>query len=289
MAKAKTTKDPWMKFYPQDWRSDEKLRLCSLAARGLWMEMLCLMHRSERYGHLLISGITPTDAQLAVQVGALPDQVAILIGELETAGVFSRTTNCTIYSRRMHHDQKKVEINRKNGKNGGNPALTGKPPKTAVNEESLNPKTNPIVKTPLKAQKPEARYQKEETSIERQASAREMDKPQPPPLDPQSPVSKVMEAGRFTIPPGDMHRVKQWMEAGADLKEDILPVVKRITSELRGGTGKGPFSFKVFEPEILQRVNDFNRKIEISKANVRRMEAQIEQQKIDDLEAAKPR
>jgi hypothetical protein len=66
---------PWMKFYPQDWRADEKLRLCSLAARGLWMEMLALMHRSERYGQLLINGHVPTDAQLAVQVGAPPIEV----------------------------------------------------------------------------------------------------------------------------------------------------------------------------------------------------------------------
>ena len=32
--------NPWMKFYPSDWRSDAALRTVSSAARGLWMDML---------------------------------------------------------------------------------------------------------------------------------------------------------------------------------------------------------------------------------------------------------
>lgn len=88
--------EPWMKFYPQDWRADEKLRMCSLAARGLWIEMLAIMHRSERYGNLLIGGLVPTDAQLAVQAGASPDEVSALLLELSNAGVFSRTSSGAI-------------------------------------------------------------------------------------------------------------------------------------------------------------------------------------------------
>lgn len=114
---------PWMKFYPQDWRADEKLRLCSLAARGLWVEMLAIMHRSERYGQLLINGNVPTDAQLAVQVGALPHEVSALLAELESAGVFSRAASGAIYSRRMTRDNRKAQIAKKNGKQGGNPSL----------------------------------------------------------------------------------------------------------------------------------------------------------------------
>ncbi|PJX23863.1 hypothetical protein CAP48_12370 [Advenella sp. S44] len=29
---------------------------CSLAARGLWHEMMCLMHESEPYGHMAVNG-----------------------------------------------------------------------------------------------------------------------------------------------------------------------------------------------------------------------------------------
>ncbi|MGQ2942910.1 MAG: GIY-YIG nuclease family protein [Blastomonas fulva] len=112
-----------MKFYPSDWASDEKLRMCSLAARGLWIEMIALMHRSDQYGHLLVGTIAPTDAQLAVLVGASPDQIPGLIGELESVGVFSRTRKGVIYSRRMSRDQRKSDDARTAGSKGGNPKL----------------------------------------------------------------------------------------------------------------------------------------------------------------------
>lgn len=143
------TATPWMKFYPQDWRSDEKLRLCSLAARGLWIEMLAIMHRSERYGQLMIGGKAPTEAQLAVQVGTSPQDVQALLSELESAEVFSRTGSGVIYSRRMTRDYKKAQNARKNGKKGGNPKLSN---------NTGNPGwDNPEDKGGDKPQKPEAR------------------------------------------------------------------------------------------------------------------------------------
>lgn len=147
---------PWMKFYPQDWRADEKLRMCSLAARGLWIEMLAIMHRSERYGQLLVNGRVPTDAQLAVQVGASPSEVTAMLAELDGAGVFSRSANRAIYSRRMTRDHKKAKTARENGKNGGNPSLG----KGRGNPASDNPTVKGGLKGGDKPQKPEARSQR---------------------------------------------------------------------------------------------------------------------------------
>ena len=154
MARRPAHKNPWMKFYPSDWRADPRLRMCSLAARGLWMEMLALMHEAEQYGHLLVSGLAPTDAQLAVLAGAPSDQIPGLLGELESAGVFSRTRKGVIYSRRMTRDAKKAATARENGKNGGNPTL-GK-------ETSNRTSDNPTLKGGDKPQKPEARDQRED-------------------------------------------------------------------------------------------------------------------------------
>ena len=109
---------PWMKFHPADWRSDPGLRLCSLAARGLWIECIAIMHRAQPYGHLLINGRPVTDAQLAVSVGAPPEQIPALVRELSSAGVFSRTRKGVIYSRRMTRDEKKAQTARKNGQKG---------------------------------------------------------------------------------------------------------------------------------------------------------------------------
>jgi len=143
--------DPWLKFYPTDWRSDPALRMCSMAARGLWIEMIALMHEAVPYGHLLVSGRSPTDAQLAVLVGAPSDQIPALLGELDAAGVFSRTREGVIYSRKMTRTAKKAAIARKNGKNGGNPALS--------KERENRPSDNQCLKGQDKPQKPEARSQ----------------------------------------------------------------------------------------------------------------------------------
>jgi hypothetical protein len=151
--------NPWMKFYPSDWRSDPMLRMCSIAARGLWMEMLCLMHEADPYGHLVVNKKPPSDTQLGLLTGVDPSTVRTLISELEEAGVFSRNRSGVIYSRRMVDDDKKAQTARKNGKFGGNPNLC----KTTDIPPSDNPPDKGRVNGRDNTQKPEARYQKKET------------------------------------------------------------------------------------------------------------------------------
>lgn len=110
---------PWLKFYPTDWRADQALRVCSLAARGLWMEMLCIMHEATPYGHLTINGRPTTDAQLASLTGTDLSTVRQLTTELEEAGVFSRNRNGVIYSRRMTRDEKRRKDGKKAEEIGG--------------------------------------------------------------------------------------------------------------------------------------------------------------------------
>lgn len=43
-------KRPAFQFYPADWRNNAKLRRCSPAARGAWMDVLCVLHDSDEYG-----------------------------------------------------------------------------------------------------------------------------------------------------------------------------------------------------------------------------------------------
>lgn len=143
---------PWMKFYPSDWRADPALRMCGLAARGLWMEMLALMHEATPRGLLLINGNPVAANQLAVLVGADTETVENLLSELETGGVFSRKKNGVIFSRRMERDENLSRKNRENGKKGGNPSL--------CNIREINGSDNRRDKT----QKPEARSQKLEYS-----------------------------------------------------------------------------------------------------------------------------
>lgn len=159
---------PWMKFYPADWQADEGLRQCGLPARGLWIELIAVMHKSPIYGHLLIAGRKPTDAQIAHSVGSDVRLVAKCLEELEAWEVFSRTPEGVIWSRRMVEDQRKAEADVKNGSGGGNPNLKrGKTaPDKPIPPKGVNPPDNhdgnPGDAGEDKAQRLEARSQSSE-------------------------------------------------------------------------------------------------------------------------------
>src|SRR5437870_4537264 len=100
---------PWLKFYPADWRADPALRMCSIAARGFWLEMLCVMHEADPRGSLVVKDRPVTDRQMAALAGVDAKTAAALLNELELAGVFSRGPDRTIFSRRMRRDEAKAE------------------------------------------------------------------------------------------------------------------------------------------------------------------------------------
>jgi hypothetical protein len=114
---------PWFKFWPSDWLGDEKLRVCSLAARGFWIECLALMHKAEPYGHLLVNGIAPTMQELGKLVAATAGETSRMLDELKTKGVCSVTDAGVIFSRRMVRDKAKEQKASADGKRGGNPVL----------------------------------------------------------------------------------------------------------------------------------------------------------------------
>lgn len=142
---------PWMKFYPADWQADPALRSCSLSARGLWVEMLAVMQKSERVGHLLVNGKAPSPRVLAVLCGAASREVSRGLDELASTGVFSRDGDGVIFSRRMVRDEERAARDKANGGRGGNPRLK------AGDNGGVNPSDN----GGDKAQKPEARGQKD--------------------------------------------------------------------------------------------------------------------------------
>jgi hypothetical protein len=96
----------WIKFFPADWLGDPGLRTCSAAARGLWIDMICLMVSASPYGHLKLGRKKidpPTPAGLT---NIPPNRIERLLSELHKAGVFSVTNHGTIYSRRMVRESK---------------------------------------------------------------------------------------------------------------------------------------------------------------------------------------
>lgn len=113
----------WTKFYWSDWSSDSRLKLCSLAAQGLWMQMLCLAAQNDPIGYLSIADRPLGVTDLARLIGASETELGAPLEELERNRVFSRDRNGRIYSRRMVKDAKDAADFKKWGKLGGNPTL----------------------------------------------------------------------------------------------------------------------------------------------------------------------
>ncbi len=157
---------PWMKWNPSDWRADQAVQSCSLAARGLWLEMLGLMHEAEPYGYLMLNGNPISTEQLSRLVRADVAEVESLIEELESVGVFSRDRKRQIYSRRMIRDEKKAKIGKKYAKqrweqdtetidekpvpNGSGHGGPTEPPMLRTKKEELREKKEPP-KPPMRA------------------------------------------------------------------------------------------------------------------------------------------
>ena len=179
----------WSKFWWQDWQGDKALRTVSLAARGLWMELLCIAHDAEPYGHVLINGRSPSAEMLASLVGVRRQrELSSLLVELESAGIFSRNADGIIYCRRMVRDKATSDAGRESGRKGGNPALNGKdhePKKPAggltppLNPPPLTPDLTPPVKSPLKLEA------EAESEAERKGSERAREHARPPTLRPE--------------------------------------------------------------------------------------------------------
>lgn len=111
-------KRPSFQFYPADWRKDQGLKLCSLAARGLWIDLMCLMHDAEPYGYLTINGQPMQPEQIARLIGESPKDVRKCMSELQENNVFSITESGIIFSRRMVKDESIREARASGGQAG---------------------------------------------------------------------------------------------------------------------------------------------------------------------------
>ena len=120
----KSEKLPAIQFYTGDWMKDPAVRCVSLSARGLWIDMLCLMHESPRRGVLLLAnGRVMSEQQVLRMCGADNKEGRAALRELEEAGAFSRDDDGAIFCRRMVRDEEVRQKRALGGHKGGNPAL----------------------------------------------------------------------------------------------------------------------------------------------------------------------
>jgi hypothetical protein len=98
---------PAFMFYPGDWQKDPSLRRCSKAAKGVWMDMLCLLFECPDRGVFTDAGGRPwSDEEISTAIGGDISANLECITELVAKGVAQRSTQGAIFSRRMVRDEK---------------------------------------------------------------------------------------------------------------------------------------------------------------------------------------
>jgi len=104
---------PAQQWYWDDWFSAFDVRLCSLAARGLWIDMLGIMWKAEIRGTLTVNGKQMDNKTLAKITGASISEIKPLLKEMEINKVFSRLDDGTVICRRMFNiSGRKSELSR---------------------------------------------------------------------------------------------------------------------------------------------------------------------------------
>ena len=119
--------NPYLPLYVQDFMTDEKLMECSAEATGIYIRLMCLMHKSEEYGKILLKQkYKQTDKQIlnfATQLAkffpydfaSIERGLTDLIDEnvIEISGDY-------LLQKRMIKDNEVSEKRASAGRNGGN-------------------------------------------------------------------------------------------------------------------------------------------------------------------------
>ncbi|HNB31675.1 MAG TPA: hypothetical protein PLD32_13180 [Saprospiraceae bacterium] len=122
---------PYFPLYVQDFLTDEKLNCCSASSQGVYIKIMCLLHKSEVYGELMLKQKDKqnksTIKNFAVKLSRLlpfdNETIDTALIELLEEGVLCIEGD-VLYQKRMRKDGEISELRSKSAKSGGgNPAL----------------------------------------------------------------------------------------------------------------------------------------------------------------------
>ena len=138
---------PYLPLYVQDFLTDEKLIECSAESTGVYIRLLCIMHKSHEYGKILLkqkdkqnpkqneSKLSDFAFKLAKQMPWDLDTIIRGLAELVAEGVVTIEGD-TLFQKRMVKDGQISEIRSNAGKKGGNSSKNGKPKQSPLDTSS---------------------------------------------------------------------------------------------------------------------------------------------------------
>ena len=110
---------PAIQFYPADWRKDPGVQALDYFERGVWFEMLLIMHESKNRGFLEIKDRKIEQKMLAKMLGITAKKTQKVLETLKLFDVYSVNDSGVIYCRRMVYDERIRQIRITAGKAGG--------------------------------------------------------------------------------------------------------------------------------------------------------------------------
>lgn len=115
---------PWLKLFTRDYLDHKELRRCSLPARGVWADMLCLMAEGSPRGYLT-DKVGPLSLTFISQRTYTPVRLMKkAIDELQKQQVLGCTPEGVYFSKKMVDDEALRSSRAEGGAKGGNPNLT---------------------------------------------------------------------------------------------------------------------------------------------------------------------
>lgn len=111
---------PAFQFYPADWLKDLGIRSLNYFERGVWFEMLCLMHESEDRGKLVLNGRPMTGDQIADLLGLDRDLFKQTLSKLLANGVakFDPVARVCFNKRMVEDEIARRELHEKRARSG---------------------------------------------------------------------------------------------------------------------------------------------------------------------------
>lgn len=125
-AKMPLRNQPYLPLFIKDFLTDEKLVECSASATGVYIRLMCLMHKSEQYGKILLKQkykqseqqVLNFATQFANQMPYKFAEIADALGELLVENVLQMSGD-VLSQKRMVRDGEISDIRSSSGKVGG--------------------------------------------------------------------------------------------------------------------------------------------------------------------------
>lgn len=135
------TDQPYLPLYVDDWMNNNKLKMCSPAVHGVMISLMCIMHKEENYGKILLKQkFKQTDNQIknfAIQLAKLSAfdlfEIEEPLNELIESEIIEMSGDLLI-CKRMVKDAELSAKRAKSGRSGGS--------KTQSKKETIKPLKN---------------------------------------------------------------------------------------------------------------------------------------------------